>query len=69
TGEIETILREGNSAALISVLVNVAKYQPSLLTGPLAALITFPPLFYWDNDRVKQVGDNFIAWSWLQGGQ
>nr|WP_175800085.1 hypothetical protein [Burkholderia anthina] len=69
TGEIEKILREGNSAALISVLLNVAKYRPSLLTGPLAALITFPNLFYWDNDRVKQVGDNFIAWSWLQGGQ
>ncbi|MCK0510919.1 hypothetical protein [Aromatoleum buckelii] len=65
----ETILREGNSAALVSVLLNVAKYQPSLLTGPLAALITFPNLFYWDSARVKQVGNNFIAWSWLRGGE
>jgi len=69
TADIDRILREGNSAALVSVLLNVAKYRPSLLTGPLAALITFPNLFYWDSVRVKQVGYNFIGWSWLQGGQ
>jgi len=67
--DIERILREGNSAALVSVLLNVAKYRPSLLTGPLATLITFPNLFYWDSVRVKQVGYNFIEWSWLQDGQ
>jgi len=69
TADIETIFREGNSAALVSVLLNVAKYRPSLLTGPLAALLTFPDLFYWDSVRVEQVGYNFIGWSWLQGGQ
>jgi len=67
--DIERIFREGNSAALISVLLNVAKYRPSLLTGPLAALLTFPNLFYWDKVRVEQVGYNFIGWSWLRGGQ
>jgi len=69
TADIKRILREGNSAALVSALLNVAKYRPSLLTGPLAALITFPNLFYWDSIRVEQVGYNFIEWSWLQGGQ
>jgi hypothetical protein len=69
TADIEKILREGNSAALVSVLLNVAKYRPSLLKGPLAALLTFPNLFFWDSVRVKQVGHNFIGWSWLQGGQ
>lgn len=69
TADIERIFQEGNSAALVSVLINVAKYRPSLLTGPLTALVTFPNLFYWDSDRVKQVGYNFIGWSWLQGGQ
>ena len=69
TPDIERILGEGNSAALVSVLLNVAKYQPSLLKRPLAALLTFPNLFYWDSVRVKQVGYNFIGWSWLQGGQ
>jgi len=66
---IDKILREGNSAALISVLLNLAKYRPSLLKGPLAPLITFPNLFYWDSIRVDQVGLNFIPGSWLQGGQ
>ncbi|MEG3791242.1 hypothetical protein V1318_14020 [Lysobacter sp. CCNWLW3] len=69
TTDIEKILREGNSAALIGVLLNVAKYRPSLLTGPLAAALTFPALFFWDSARVKQVGDNFIGWSLLQDGQ
>lgn len=67
--DIERIFQEGKSAALVSVLVNVAKYRPSLLAGPLTALITFPNLFLWDSIRVKQVGYNFIGWSWLQGGQ
>lgn len=66
---IERILREGNSAALVSVLLNIAKYRPMLLTGPLAALITFPNLFYWDSFRVEQVGQNFIGWRWLRDGQ
>ena len=67
--DVERIFREGNSAALVSVLLNVAKYRSSLLTGPLAALLTFPNLFYWDSVRVGQVGNNFIGWSWLKGGQ
>jgi hypothetical protein len=69
SADVERLLRQGNSAALVSVLLNVAKYRPSLLTGPLAVLLTFPNLFYWDSARVKQVGFNFIGWSWLQGGQ
>ncbi|WP_324009786.1 ATP-binding protein [Aeromonas dhakensis] len=69
TADIEKILGEGNSAALVSALLNVAKYRPSLLTGPLSALLTFPDLFYWDSIRVKQVGHNFIAGSWLRSGE
>lgn len=69
TADIERILREGNSAALVSVLLNVAKYRPSLLAGPLAALLTSPNLFFWDSVRVKQIGYNFIGWKWLQGGE
>lgn len=69
SADVERLLREGNSAALVSVLLNVAKYRPALLTGPLAALLTFPNLFFWDSARVKQVGYNFIGWSWLQGSE
>lgn len=69
SADVERLFREGNSAALVSVLVNVAKFRPSLLTGPLAALLTFPSLFHWDSVRVEQIGYNFIGWSWLRGGQ
>ena len=69
TAEIERIFSDGNSAALIGVLVNVAKYRPLLLTGPLAALVTSPNLFFWDSARVQRIDDNFIGWSWARGGQ
>ncbi len=69
TPHIQKILQEGISTAFVSVLVNVTKYRPSLLKGPLASLITFPKLFRWDGLRVKQIGFNFIAWNWLRGGQ
>lgn len=69
TAAVERLLCEGNSAALVSVLLNVAKYQPSLLSGSLAPLLTFPSLFYWDSIRVGQINDNFVGWSSLRGGQ
>lgn len=69
TADIERILGEGNSAALVSVLVNVAKYRPSLLAGPLAPLLTFPNLFYWDGIRVRQVGYNLGVSNWIQAGE
>ncbi len=65
----EQMLREGNSAALVSVLLNVAKYRPSLLSGVLAPLLTFPNVFYWDSVRVDQISYNFVGSSWLQAGQ
>ena len=64
TDDIERILGEGNSAAFVSVLVNIAKYRPSLLTGPLSVLLTSPYLVYWDSKRVKQIGNNFYGWNW-----
>jgi ABC-type oligopeptide transport system ATPase subunit len=66
---VEQILRDGNSAALVSVLLNVGKYRPSLLAGVLAPLLTFPDVFYWDSVRVGQIGYNFVGSSWLQAGQ
>ena len=69
TAIVERLLREGNSAALVSVLLNVAKYRPSLLTGALAPLLTFPNLFYWDSVRVEWIAHNFVGLNWLQDGQ
>jgi hypothetical protein len=65
----EQILRDGNPAALVSVLLNVAKYRPSLLGGALAPLLTFPNVFYWDSVRVDQIRHNFVASSWSHAGQ
>lgn len=65
----DRIFRDGNSTALLSVLVNVAKYRPLLLSGPLGALITSPNIIYWDGPRVTRVEQNFIAWSWAQSGE
>lgn len=69
TADIDTILSKGNSVALVSVLLNVAKYRPSLLKGPLTALFTSPDLLYWDDIRVEKVEHNFVDWSWNQYGQ
>lgn len=69
TAIVERLLHEGNSAALVSVLLNVAKYRPSLLTGALAPLLTFPNLFHWDSVRVERIAHNFVGLNWLQGGQ
>lgn len=69
TADIARILRKGSSVSLVSVLLNVAKYRPSLLTGPLSALITFPNLFYWDSARVEQADHNFTPFYWVRGGE
>ena len=66
---VERLLHEGNSSALVSVLLNVAKYRPSLLTGALAPLLAFPNLFHWDSVRVERIAHNFVGLNWLQGGQ
>jgi len=65
---IERLLKQGKSAALLGVLVNVAKFKPELLAGPLAPLLTCPAIFIWDGDRVKEIGHSFIAWNWAKLG-
>ena len=62
--DIERILKEGKSIAFVSVLVNVAKYRPSLLTGCLSFLLTSPYLYYWDSIRVNRIDKNFYEGSW-----
>ena len=69
TDEIEKILNEGESAAFVSVLINIAKYRPTLLMESLSVLLTSPYLFYWDSIRVAQIEDNFYKWSWGECGE
>jgi hypothetical protein len=61
-------LKQGKSAAFLGVLVNVAKFKPELLAGPLAPLLTYPAIFIWDGDRVKEIGHSFVAWHWAKLG-
>lgn len=69
SADIGKLLRPGNSSAIVSVLVNVGKYRPSLLNQELAPLLTFPNLFHWDSFRVDHIGHNFIDWTWLDAGE
>ncbi len=68
TNDIEKIFSEGNSAALVRVLVNVAKYRPLLLTASLSPLMTFPDHFDWDRKLTDKVGYNFDGPSWARCG-
>ena len=65
---IERLLAQGQSTAFLGVLVNVAKFKPELLAGPLAPLLTHPAIFIWDGDRMKENGHNFVAWHWAKLG-
>ena len=69
TTYVEQILREGASAALIGLLVNIGKYRPSLLSGVLTPLLTDPHVFYWDSKRVEHIDSNFAGWNWLRAGE
>lgn len=69
TLRLAQILRETNSVALVGLLVNVGKYRPSLLAGPLAPLLTGPDVFIWDQNRVKNIGYNFDAFTWRRSGR
>jgi hypothetical protein len=62
TTYIERILRNGESAALVGLLVNVGKYRPSLFSGVLSPLLTDPHVFFWDSCRVENIGAKFDTW-------
>lgn len=65
TPQINLLLAEGSSA-FIGLLVNIAKYRPELLAGPLAPLFTDPQIFYWDDKRVKGAANSFNTFAWAK---
>jgi hypothetical protein len=69
TTYVEQIIREGRSAALIGLLVNVGKYRPSLFSDVLALLLTDPHVFYWDSGRVNNISFKFDTFSWVRAGE
>lgn len=50
---VSTLLTSTRSTAVIGVLVNVGKYSPDLLKGPLRALFTDIQVVHWDRARVE----------------
>ena len=52
--QIQTILRDCDSVATLGVLVNLGKYRPKLLEGPLQPLLTEERLYRWDETRVAE---------------
>lgn len=67
---LELILREGGSAALLGVLVNVAKHRPELLQGPLRPLVVKRELHEWDAHRVSTGrAYRFNAMHWSRSGE
>ncbi len=69
TPAIEFILCEGKSAALLGVLVNVAKHRPELLKGPLSMLLVKRELHEWDAHRVDHGrAFRFNAMQWARSG-
>jgi hypothetical protein len=65
----EQILRNGESSALIGLLVNVGKFRPSLFSDAFAPLLTNPQVFFWDSYRVENIGAKFDSWSWARAGE
>ncbi|WP_206240177.1 hypothetical protein [Novosphingobium terrae] len=68
TAYIERLLREGRSTAVLGVLVNVAKFEPKLLSGALAPVLSNPTIYMWDDYRVRVIDENFIGWNWAKFG-
>lgn len=67
--DLERLFRDSHSAAALSILINIAKYQPALLTNVLAPLLTAPEILSWDSQRVGQVSGRFAALSWMRQGE
>jgi len=66
---VSRLLQEGKSAAFIGVLVNVAKFQPPLLLGPLFPLLTSVRPVILDHSRMQNSRYNFVPTSWIQTGE
>lgn len=64
----ERLLEMEGSTAILGVLVNVGKHQPALFLGALRPLIGVEELYWWDRERVKNVGFNFDTFSWYRNG-
>lgn len=65
----ERLLERASSTAILGVLVNLGKYRPALLTGPLEPLTRVERLFWWDDGRVEQLDLAFDMFHWYRQGE
>ena len=66
---LERILHESSSMAFLGLLVNVAKYRPSLLSGALMPLPSSQDLHWLDLGRVRNSNWRFDAMTWIRSGE
>jgi ABC-type oligopeptide transport system ATPase subunit len=63
------IMEKSSSLAMIGLLVNIAKYQPDLLEGPLLPLVGSEDLYWIDQGRVQNAQFDFDAFNWARSGE
>ena len=68
TTQIQTILRQTDSVAVLGVLLNVGKHAPKLLKGPLLPVLGLQDMYEWDSRRTDQNRYAFDSLNWARGG-
>jgi len=66
---IELMLKESKSTALLGVLVNLGKYQPTLFLSSLKCLVGVHQLYIWDQYRARDINESFDAFTWSRYGE
>lgn len=61
------LLQESTSVAVLGLLTNIAKYQPSLLEGVLRPLLSGEEVYHYDSDRIQN--RRFPSMVWVRDGE
>jgi hypothetical protein len=69
SGHIDTLMRNGDSVAILGVLINVGKRLPELFTAVLKPLLTVAPFYAWDEGRVRNSDYSFDGMTWIRSGE
>jgi hypothetical protein len=66
---LKLILHESSSMAFLGLLVNIAKYRPSLLSDALMPLLSSEDFYWMDVGRVRNASLSFDAMTWSRSGE
>ena len=69
TMQLQTILRQTGSVAVLGVLINVGKHAPQLFKGPLLPLLGQQDIYEWDSRRTSQNTLAFDSLNWASSGE